>query len=58
MLFVSNQPVKVQVTDQKKIVILTKTKIMFTTFDYIDEFLSMPLVGSEPKTFHYAPETL
>ena len=46
MLFVPYQPIKVQVTDQKKIIVLTKTKIIFTTFDHIDEFLSMPLVGS------------
>ncbi len=58
MLFIAQQPVKVKVTDDKKIIILTKTKIMFTNLDFIEEFLSMPIVGGEPENFYYAPQTM
>ena len=35
MLFIPQQPIKVKVTEDKKIIILTKNKIMFTNLDFI-----------------------
>ena len=36
MLYIPHQPIKVKVTDDRKIIILTKSKIMFSTFDFIE----------------------
>lgn len=35
MLFVSNPPVKIQVENDRRIIVLTQSKIMFTHLDFI-----------------------
>ena len=48
MLFVANPPVKVQIEKDRRIIVLTQNKIMFTHLDFIEEYLAMPLISPNP----------
>lgn len=55
MLFVSKPPVAVYVEEDQKIIMLTSNKLIFSHLDFIEEYLSMPLIGNTPKAFYHAP---
>ncbi len=53
MLFVSNNPVQVEILEDRKVIILAQNKIMFTQLDFIEEYLAMPLITLNPKKMYY-----
>ncbi len=56
MLFVSNRPTNILLTEDRKILVLTKYKILFTTLDFIQEYLSASLAYHEPIALEYSKQ--
>lgn len=49
---------KVELMEDRRIILLTGNKILFSHLDFIEEYLSMPLVGANPKNFIHPTESL
>ena len=53
MLFVSNTPVQTEILEDRRVIVLTNTKIMFTHLEFFEEYLAMSLITRQPKRMYH-----
>jgi hypothetical protein len=58
MLFVTSAPIQVEILEDRKVIILTNNKIMFSHLDFIEEYLSMPLITVRPRKMCYESDVM
>ena len=53
MIYLSNPAVKAEILDDMKIIIMTNEKLLFTYVDFIEEFITIPLITCHPINFYH-----
>lgn len=58
MIYLSDPAVKAQILDDMKIIIMTNEKLLFTHADFIEEFITIPLVTCHPRDFYHHHDSM
>ena len=56
MVYFSTPPVKIDLYEDHRLIILTRNKIMFSSLDSVEDYLTLPIIGNNPKTFYHAAD--